>query len=107
MELTDISNDINDWFSGSGPLADIVVSSRIRLARNLAGSKFLSHCSPKEKAAILEKLKTVLMSLDLGDEVFYISVDRESTLNRNFLVERHLAARGGHRPPGVLHGDDQ
>lgn len=93
MELTDISNDINDWFSGSGPLADIVVSSRIRLARNLAANKFLSHCSPKEKAAILEKLKAVLMSLDLGDEVFYISVDQESTLNRNFLVERHLISR--------------
>lgn len=93
MKLTDISNDINDWFSGSGPLADIVVSSRIRLARNLAGSKFLSHCSPKEKADILEKLKAVLMSLDLGDEVFYISVDQESALNRNFLVERHLISR--------------
>jgi len=93
MKLTDISNDINDWFSGSGPLADIVVSSRIRLARNLAGHKFLASCSVEEKADILTKLKTVLMSLDLGDEVFYVSVDEESPLNRNFLVERHLISR--------------
>lgn len=93
MKLTEISNDINDWFSGSGPLADIVVSSRIRLARNLAGHKFLNSCSAEEKAAILKKLKTVVMSLDLGDDVFYISVDKESALNRNFLVERHLISR--------------
>ena len=93
MELTEISHDINDWFSGSGPLADIVVSSRIRLARNLAGHRFLNSCSDEEKAEILEKLKSVLMSLDLGDEVFYVSVDKEPELNRNFLVERHLISR--------------
>jgi protein arginine kinase len=93
MRLTDISNDINDWFSGSGPLADIVVSSRIRLARNLAGHKFLGSCSDEEKAKILSKLKGVLMSLDLGDEVFYVSVDKASSLNRDLLVERHLISR--------------
>ncbi|MBN1362636.1 MAG: protein arginine kinase [Sedimentisphaerales bacterium] len=93
MKLTEISNDINDWFSGSGPMADIVVSSRIRLARNLAGHKFLNSCSAEEKAEILERLKTVIMSLDLGDEVFYVSVDQASALNRNFLVERHLISR--------------
>jgi protein arginine kinase len=93
MELTDISHDINDWFSGTGPLADTVVSSRIRLARNLAGHRFLGSCSVEEKAEILEKLRRVLMSLDLGDEVFYVSVDKESELARSFLVERHLISR--------------
>ncbi len=93
MKLTDISSDINEWFDGSGPLADIVISSRIRLARNLAGYKFLSRCSVGEKAEILKKLKETLMSLDLGDKVFYISVDRASSLDRNFLVERHLISR--------------
>jgi len=93
MRLTDISTDINDWFSGSGPLADIVVSSRIRLARNLAGHRFLGNASDEEKAKILTELKTVLMSLDLGDEVFYVSVDRASSLNRDLLVERHLISR--------------
>jgi protein arginine kinase len=93
MKLTEISSDINDWFSGSGPMADIVVSSRIRLARNLAGHKFLNNCSPEEKAEILERLKAVLIGLDLGDEVFYVSVDQATALNRNFLVERHLISR--------------
>jgi len=93
MKLTDLSSDINEWFSGSGPLADIVISSRIRLARNLAGYKFLNRCKTAEKADILKKLRDVLMSLDLGDKVFYISVDKAPVLNRHFLVERHLISR--------------
>jgi protein arginine kinase len=105
MKLTDISNDINEWFSGSGPLADIVVSSRIRLARNIAGHKFLSHCTNTEKSEILEKLKKVLLSLELGDKTSYISVDGAPTLNRHFLVERHLISRHhafGKGPRGVV-----
>src|SRR5512143_3869020 len=93
MKLTDISHDINEWFSGAGPLGDIVVSSRIRLARNLAGHKFLNSCSDEEKTAILESLKAVITSLDLGDETFYMSIDHTSALNRNLLVERHLISR--------------
>jgi protein arginine kinase len=90
MKLTDISCNINEWFDGSGPLADIVISSRIRLARNMAGHKFLSRCSAAERSAILEKLRDVLMSLELGDKIFYLSVDKAPVLDKHFLVERHL-----------------
>jgi len=93
MKLTDISSDINEWFDGSGPMADIVISSRIRLARNLAGYKFLSRCSAAERTAILEKLRDALMPLKLGDKISYISVDKASDLDRHFLVERHLISR--------------
>jgi protein arginine kinase len=105
MKLTDISNNINEWFSGSGPLADVVISSRVRLARNLAGYKFLTRCSNKERQEILEKLKDILMSLELGDEVFYISVDKAPELNKRFLVERHLISQHhafGKGPRGVV-----
>jgi protein arginine kinase len=105
MKLTDISNNINEWFDGSGPLADIVISSRIRLARNLAGHKFLSRCSTTEKSTILEKLKDALLSLDLGDKTFYISIDNAPALSKNFLVERHLISRHhafGKGPRGVV-----
>lgn len=105
MKLTEISSGVSEWFDGSGPLADIVISSRIRLARNLAGYKFLSRCSVAEKSQILEKLKEVLMSLELGDNVFYISVDRARALDRHFLVERHLISHHhafGKGPRGVV-----
>jgi protein arginine kinase len=93
MKLTEISSNINEWFSGDGPLADVVISSRVRLARNLAGHKFLAACSVAEKAEILKKLKDVLMGLNLGDEIFYIGVDKTPVLERRFLVERHLISQ--------------
>jgi len=93
MKLTDISGNINEWFSGAGPLSDIVISSRVRFARNLAGHKFLVRCTSAEKSDILAKLKDVLMALDLGDQFFYISIDRASELERRFLVERHLISQ--------------
>jgi protein arginine kinase len=105
MDFTNMSNDINEWFNGSGQLADIVVYSRIRLARNIAGHKFLTRCSNTEKSEILRKLKDVIMSLDLGDKIFYVSVDKAPTLNRHFLVERHLISRHhafGKGPRGVV-----
>lgn len=93
MKLTDFSRDINEWLSGSGPMSDIVISSRIRLARNLAGHSFVSRCSNEEKTKILSQLKETLMSIDLGDKLIYVSVDETSDLSRDFLVERHLISR--------------
>lgn len=105
MKLTNISSNVNEWFDGSGPLADIVISSRIRLARNLAGHKFLSRCSVAEKSEILKKLKDILTSLELGDKIFYLSVDKTPVLDRHLLVERHLISRHhafGKGPRGVV-----
>lgn len=105
MKLTDISGNVNEWFNGSGPMAEVVISSRIRLARNLAGYKFLTRCSKDEKAEILDKLRSILMSLELGDEVFYISISKVPVLDRNCLVERHLISRHhafGKGPRGVV-----
>jgi len=105
MKLVDISNNLNEWFSGSGPMADIVISSRIRLARNLAEHKFLSRCSNDEKMKILKKLREVLTGLEVGDKVFYISVDKAPSLERHFMVERHLISRHlafGKGPRGVV-----
>lgn len=110
MKLTDISSDINEWLNGTGPLADIVISSRIRLARNLADYKFLCRCSTGEKSEILTKLKNVLMSLELGGKVFYISIDKAPMLDRHFLVERHLISRHhafGKGPRGAVIAVDE
>jgi len=93
MKLTDLSGTTSDWLSGSGPMSDVVLSSRIRLARNLAGHKFVSRCSAGEKTQILEGLREVMLSIDLGDEPFYVEIDQASDLTRDFLVERHLISR--------------
>lgn len=93
MQLNELCADINEWLSGAGPMSEIIISSRVRLARNLSGHRFVSHCSSAEKAEVLAKLKTVLMAIDLGDDVFFVGVDESSNLHRSVLVERHLISR--------------
>jgi protein arginine kinase len=93
MKLSEMSSHTSPWFDGSGPLAEIVISSRIRLARNIAGYKFVSRCTAAEQRQVLEKLRDAILELRLGEDLFYIGIDRAPTLDRDFLVERHLISR--------------
>ena len=104
MKLTELSGHISQWFDGSGPNADIVISSRIRLARNLAGYEFLPCLATQSKAELLDKLKDAILSLDIGEEMFFVNVDDAKTIERELLVERHLISRQharGNGPRGV------
>ena len=44
MMLDDLTNRGGGWLRGNGPESDIVMSSRIRLARNLADYPFIRQC---------------------------------------------------------------
>jgi protein arginine kinase len=105
MMLNDMSRHISNWFDGSGPHADIVISSRIRLARNLAHYKFLPRLTPQSQAEILEKLREAIMSLDLGEKIFFVDVAQASETQQELLAERHLISRrhaNGKGPRGVI-----
>ena len=61
MILNDLLNHTSEWLKGTGPLSDIVISSRIRIARNIEKFPF-PHWASKEKEAkvldmILESVK--------------------------------------------------
>ena len=45
IKLSDLTGHAGEWLRGSGPMSEIVISSRIRLARNLAGHRFLARAS--------------------------------------------------------------
>ena len=50
MELDDLTRYSGEWLRGVGPESDIVISSRIRLARNLADYPFISRASSQDRA---------------------------------------------------------
>ncbi|MBE0537096.1 MAG: protein arginine kinase [Phycisphaerae bacterium] len=100
MRASDLSHHVSKWFDGSGPGADIVISSRIRLARNLAGYEFLPCLTTRRQAEVMEKLTKALLSLELGEAVFFIDVDASSALEQDVLVERHLISRQHARSKG-------
>lgn len=93
MTIEDLATQPGEWLSGNGPLSDVVISSRIRLARNLAGFQFLSRATPTQRREIQEILRSKIETLAVGDEVFWVDMETTEGLNRQFLVERHLISR--------------
>jgi protein arginine kinase len=74
-------------------MGDIVISCRVRLARNLAGFCFLTKCSAAARAEIEEKLRNVLSGLRVGEEAFYLDVCGAEVVERDVLIERQLISR--------------
>ena len=93
MTIEDLLHSPGEWLKTGGNLGDVVVSSRIRLARNLSGFRFLTKASPAERRDIARTLSEAIASTDFGRETFYIDVEKADPLDRQFLVERQLISR--------------
>jgi protein arginine kinase len=52
INIDELAGRTGEWLRGTGPENDIVVSSRIRLARNVAARPFLTVASHKAKAEL-------------------------------------------------------
>lgn len=94
MELNDLTPRCGEWLKGSGPESDIVISSRIRLARNLAEYPFISRASEQDREQIEQTLREqVLHVAEQTGELLYVNVNDLLGLDRQFLVERQLISR--------------
>jgi protein arginine kinase len=82
-----------EWLRGSGPESDIVISSRIRLARNLAAFPFSNRASAHQKAEIEHLLRERIAKLEPEPRLDYVHLPGLSPLDRQFLVERQLVSR--------------
>ena len=53
MELKDLTGQPGEWLRGTGPESDVIISTRIRLARNLVEFPFLTHATDHQKKMIV------------------------------------------------------
>ena len=88
-----LSEHAGEWLKGTGAEADIVVSSRIRLARNLASYPFVGRASASQRAELAAVLHNEVLAADLSPEMLYIDLTDSSETDRGLLVERHLISR--------------
>lgn len=93
MNLDSLTHTSGEWLRGSGPESDIVISSRIRLARNLAAFPFTNRASGYQKAEIEASLRERIAKLEITPRLGYLNVPGLSNLDRQFLVERQLISR--------------
>jgi protein arginine kinase len=105
MNLDNLMQTSGEWLRGTGLDHDIVVSTRIRLARNLASFPFSNRASAHQKAEIEHFLRERLPKLEFEVKLDYYSLAPLSPLDRQFLVERQLISRelaNNDGPRGVI-----
>lgn len=88
-----LDQPLTGWMNGEGPDGDIVISSRIRLARNLEGVPFPNRAEKQQLSGVVDQLVTSLDDLaQSGGEYLLVELERLSMFDRNILVEKHIAS---------------
>ena len=70
MKFDEFAERCGEWLRGSGPQSDIVISSRIRLARNLAEFPFIRRCTEQDRQGIERTFREAIQSVNDTPTVF-------------------------------------
>ena len=81
------------WLVPEGEDSDVVVSCRVRLARNLAGYPFVTKLSDERAVELAERIKPDLLALRSDGRMSWVAISDASTVLRLLLRERHLVSR--------------
>lgn len=102
MDDRPVPPPLGEWLRGEGPESDIVISSRIRVARNVIGFPLKARLSTDEEGVLCGHLRKRIAEALPGEQLTYQDVKPMSEIERQVLVERHLisldhANAGGQR----------
>jgi protein arginine kinase len=87
-----LNQAVSSWMSSEGPDSDIVLSSRIRLARNFDAYKFPTLFSHEEAKMIIGKTEEIInqSSIQKFGQLELLKIDELQPLQKRVLVEKHL-----------------
>jgi protein arginine kinase len=80
------------WMT-DGPETDVVMSCRVRLARNFAGFPFVARASNPQRREIVNLVRQVVEGAELADGMIWVDLAQAAQRDRQLLVERHLISR--------------
>jgi protein arginine kinase len=80
------------WLSGKGSNSQVVLSSRIRLARNIANFPFPSKADADVRERVLRFVKNAVNKSEDLSRGEFVNCRQLDDLDRSFLVERHLVS---------------
>lgn len=93
MKIDDLLKQTGEWLRATGPNSNIVISSRVRLARNIASVPFSHWANKQKKKDCLNSIKTAISTCPFLKKTSYIDIGSLNDLDKQFLVERHLMSR--------------
>ncbi len=92
-ELDELIKQPSEWLRGAGPVSDIVISSRTRLARNLEKYPFATRATKESQGEVLQVVKEGLAHCGTLIHPLLVDIGELDEVDRLFLVERHLVSR--------------
>jgi len=90
VKLNELINHSSEWLKGTGPNSDIVVSSRLRLARNLDKFPFPHWASKKQGEEVFTAIEAAVGKVDYLKNITTFKLAELDSVDKQFLVERHL-----------------
>ncbi len=90
MTIDDFLKQDTEWLRGTGPSANIVMSSRTRLARNIDKVPFSNWANRKQLEDVLRMTEAAARQCSFLKDALFIKLKDLSEVDRVFFVERHL-----------------
>ena len=81
------------WLAGGGDEGEIVLSTRVRLARNLQGFPFPIRADVEDSGRVLDRARAAFESSDSLRDATVWTIDNLTRTERDLLTERHLVSR--------------
>ncbi len=91
-QLDDLLWDFGNWLTKEDEYSDTIISSRIRLARNLSGMPFPNKASKSQLAEVVGLVRRACGACNSFAKASYIEVDKLCEWDARYLVERRLAS---------------
>jgi protein arginine kinase len=110
MTISSLIDSPSELTDSSSSKAAIVLMTRVRLARNVAGFSFPGWAKPAQRDEILQACRTAITATPQMKRCFNVAIGELSDLEKQILVERHLISRelsGAKAGAGVIISKDQ
>lgn len=81
-----------NWYIEKGPESDVVISSRVRVARNLKNFPFPFKMSDKQGQKVLTSVRDVVLTSEdeMIKSLLFLDLQSITPIDRQVLVEKHL-----------------
>ncbi len=108
-DFTGLFESTSPWLLGEGPHAEMVLSTRIRLARNLREVPFTHRAREEQLQGVLASVSGAAQGSRVFHDGLLLKMNECTPIERQVLVERHLVSHelgDGSRPRGILIAPD-
>ena len=88
--INEMAKHVADWLTVEGRDSDIIISSRIRLARNLQKYSFVEKTTEAQQIEIMNKVLESVQCVAGFEKNTFFDMALLNSLDKQFLLERRL-----------------